>query len=500
MASGPAAKRRSNQSGRAAVTIVEREGEIEIPIEAFRRIRHEIPARILAPDMSHFTTNCNHRRRMKEDIQAFVRANETVVFIRSRAPSYLAELLRRAGYDVNCDRGPIPERFAVLKSVDVGAKLTPVEQELITLLRFGQFAVPSANAAVALAASIVMGFPSAPFVIPFASAERALRFRDSLQILVNEPIDYASGLTAVPESRITVCTYWAAKSLTLFECPGVIFAEWPGGMHEWMKSIATYPYRERMYLIRTETDRVCRADEEELIHFVGPMIIDCRDSVTRHELHCVRFGGPVSKQKSTVPSIKRQLYWTHHRRNVLVAALGREIARQYCSGESGDAPGSTITILVEVPEHARQLQALLPDWTVVTLDDPAVPLPCVSIITLSAADNHSEFRPDWVVFGMGGSPSPRFACWLDTWAKSGHSVHVVDLSDGFDPRAAELAEARAHDMKRHHADWRPLANKITKAALDRLRASCRTGRQPTTGRKEVRRRKAEFPEIQKKAN
>jgi len=228
MAKEHAIERRSTQSGRSAITVVERDGEIEIPTEAYQRIEHQIPARIRTTDISHVTTDCGHRRRMKASLQTFVRSDETTVWIRSRALGYFAELLREAGYDVTCVRTSLPERFALLGTTNVGATLTTAEQERISLQRFGQFVVPTARAAVALVARIVTGFPGAPFVIPFASEERAIEFRAAIKNLVSEPIHYASGLQAEPRSRITVCTYWAAKSMGLFQCPGVIFAEWPG--------------------------------------------------------------------------------------------------------------------------------------------------------------------------------------------------------------------------------------------------------------------------------
>ncbi len=129
--------------------------------------------------------------------------------------------------------------------------------------------------------------------------------------------------------------------------------------------------------------------------------------------HC---DGPLDRKRKTV--------WHNEPRNNLVAALAtgfadRQIELLWGCGLLLDqetlawpAPWPTWTaVLVESPEHGRQLQALLPAWRLVhavggsaALDAPQLGLQAAhrTIITLVAASEMTSFSPDVLIVPMGG--------------------------------------------------------------------------------------------------
>ena len=472
----PQRRRCTNQPARARITIEETgSGDIVIPAEAYAAIERQIAVRISFPDLSHVTTVSGYDRRPKFELLTFVEPGQDSVGLRSRASSYIVKLLIEAGYEVNCHRPHLPEQLCSMGTDVEYRLLSPVARDRINLLRFGQIGIESNEDVVAMVADIVQGYPHVPFVLPCPTEKQAREFGSDLGTLLNEAVDFQPDLKSSRTSRITVCTPSAGNGCGLMDGCAVIFPFWPGSIDEWMKTVARICFRERIYLIRTPSDRVSRTDEDELFRRIGPMILDLWPvaPTVQHEVHTVSFGGSRPPGKARLPIEKRHAYWNHGRRNQALASVAREIGREFLPNASSEAPGPSIAILVEVPEQGRQVAALLDGWPLVTLDSPAGPLPSKSIVTLSAAASLKSFRPDWLIFGMGGPPSPWLCGWLDQCASLEHSVHVVDLTDEFNHKAAALAQARQEDLKQHNAHWRPLSNAIVKVVLGGLRDSSR---------------------------
>src|ERR1035437_6885280 len=122
---------------------------------------------------------------------------------------------------------------------------------------------------------------------------------------------------------------------------------------------------------------------------------------------------------------KRQAVWHNAKRNALIAKVAtgfaaRHIESLWDCGLLLDAkklpqrvPWPTWTVvLVESPEHGRDIQRLLPQWQLIDatavlpdLDSPGQfgpQPPCPAIITLVAASQLDNFMPDVLIVAMGG--------------------------------------------------------------------------------------------------
>ena len=152
---------------------------------------------------------------------------------------------------------------------------------------------------------------------------------------------------------------------------------------------------------------------------------------------------------------KREAFWFNDRRNAAVARVARAVAE----GDTGTlrehglephgwadrvAP-ARVAVLVESPEHGRELARRLPGWDLeagppgpTSGDDPG---PARSILTLVHAHHRIPLEVDVLVLADGGPgrldlpgfPPPR---------PDGGGVAVVDFGDEFDREASEATRGR----------------------------------------------------------
>jgi len=455
---------------RREVTIVEDgTGEISIPMVAFDKIRHLFPDRILGADTDHITSTCNLRLSMKTYLQTFVRENDDLVQLSSRATSHVIKLLEQVGFHVRCVIPHLPDKTRIANKVLPAHFFREEDFETLTKNRFGQINVASPLDAVRVVADIAQAFPDSPVLFPIAKQADAIGFLGELNKLSDEPIQFAKGIRAIPKARLIVSTFAAAKSVELVDCPIVIFPIWPGQLTEKMKGVIQNLSRERMYFIRIESDRFSVADEEELQHRIGPVIPDLGppNTTVSHTFYTVRFSSRTRPHQdgTRTGNGKRDEYWQNKRRNRAIAAVAKQIALLASRSQK-------VVVLVEVPEHARNLGELLDKWQIRINPNSGGLLPTCSIVTLSAASTREDFDPSWVINAMGGPPSKWLTQWLARQSKNGASIRVVDLTDRFSAEAAACSDAR-QKMYKQTSHWRPLAATILKPALDELRASCR---------------------------
>ena len=446
--------------------VADQHGIYRVPLGVFRAIEHHFPKTLAAsiPAVDY-----------RQIIHVVVNLNERDAIVFCRADSQLKAWLEQAGFHVKLVLQPIGPHLTTIDPAHQFDQLIDPKwsvPERLTHVRSGQFEVRSPHDVRKLTLALASAFPKAPCVIPFASSEEAVEFQRQLQMLTPEPVTMMRGRFRHPQSRITVCTFEAARHGEYGDSPLYIVPRWPGSFHQRLKSLARHPHVERLFLIRTETNRISEADETELLLRVGPLLWLQRLDVPRaqHVFHIVRFGGdrPPNEERCTAPLDKRRSYWRHRGRNQLLAG----IAHQLVCHDDNDADGRPyVALLVETTEHANKLAGILPGWPVITQDNLPTALPPFSIVTLTAASKVACFAPHYLVNGCGGPASPWIESWLERQSLAGNAIRIADLSDTFSEQAAILSQGRQVSYRRAGAVWRPLASHILKPALESLKVS-----------------------------
>lgn len=439
-----------------------------LPLDAFRAIEHHFSRRLVRPaeDVP-----------WREGLDYTIQFRSTTVEVQTRAGHQLKKWLEDAGYRTRLTFDRLDSHLTEVDAAQLDARIDSMWRmpEVLANHFTGQFEVKSSREVPSLVAALALAFPDAPCLMPFATIDAAVAFRQQLLPLVHEPITLMHGIGQRPRSRLVVCTNRAAQSGVYAKIPLVIFPKWPGSLHQHTKVLARQPEMQRMYVIRTEQDEVSVRDEEELLHRVGQMLwrFGKYEPRSQHIFHVVNFGGP--SQTGNAPRgsriDKRKLYWRHGRRNQHIAGLAQQLDADTGSFRSLATSRQRVAVLVEATEHAHKLTGLLRDWPIVTHDDIAVPLPARCIVTLKAAAASPSFAPHFLINACGGPASPWLEAWLDGRALGRTAITLVDFSDGFSGETAGYRQSRLASYKRAGAVWRPLAMHIVKPALDALRKS-----------------------------
>jgi hypothetical protein len=168
---------------------------------------------------------------------------------------------------------------------------------------------------------------------------------------------------------------------------------------------------------------------------------------------------------------KRTFFWQNKARNRSIAAAaqalvsgnsraasesGLENACQWLSGrgpERASISGSatTVAVVVENLEHARELAPLLPGWLVASLNDGRDPLISGNAIVTLPLAAKSTLATDAVIFVAGTGTA-----WFDELGVAcsgitGERMLVIDVADDCDRQAVEDADLRRADY--HRRGW-----------------------------------------------
>jgi hypothetical protein len=180
-------------------------------------------------------------------------------------------------------------------------------------------------------------------------------------------------------------------------------------------------------------------------------------------------GGPETQLER-----KRIFFWHNPMRNRLIAAaaqafsesdmraiarLGLDAAARWLAGEElGQVPifssrAPTVAIVVENPEHARELAQLLPGWSLESQNGSMDPDPTVidnTIVTLPLAAK-STLATDVVIYAAGCGEEWFDKLGLACAGITGERMLLVDMADDCDERAARDIQARQADY--HRRGW-----------------------------------------------
>jgi hypothetical protein len=320
-------------------------------------------------------------------------------------------------------------------------------------------------------AALCCWFRESPIALVVASQAEADLVSSEIRKRITETIRTANGFTANVESRISVPTYHAFRSMWYWDVPFVIVPIWRANYPLWMKQLTLSPYLDRVYFFRTVNQVLSDRVADDFEGRVGPSfsLVDQRlDQRKLRYFSTYEFGGTGSENGrrnligiSSGTINHHKLYWTHRTRNQAVAALARELAETCRS----------VAILCENLIHAEALSRLLDGWTLVKKGQLPEKMPDRTIVTLTAADSWDKFCPETVVVASGGSPSPWLIDWGERMSQSGTAVRVIDLTDGFDDTANRLAAARLKSYRDSNWHWRPLPNSVVRAVGRAIRSS-----------------------------
>jgi hypothetical protein len=370
----------------------------------------------------------------------------------------------RAGYPVEVvDRTPPRGRVGLDHAAVAG--LTDREADLVRGMaahRRGLIEAGRLEDRVALVAAAARAFPEARIAVTSASRSAAVAFVDRLRARLDEPVAlYHKHGHVLSPVRIQVCT-WAS-----LDEPGsdiIVYADARDAM-TMMYRDSLFPIDNRhVYGFVRPDRRLHPRDRLGLEALFGPVI--CRERTTA-AVGVIFALVPEFAIPGSVVGLerKRRAVWRNERRNAVVAgvaaalatgdaqALGRYgLACDELILDEADGGGLRVAIVVESPEHGRELARRLPDWSLVDATRPPTSgllancdndedLPRKSILTMLGARRLDQLEVDVLVRGEG-SPWPLELAWFPP--RAGHAgaarVLLVDFDDGDDAARRRLVD------------------------------------------------------------
>lgn len=448
-------------------------GDVELPNSVYERINHLLPRCLQHGDDDSRSNPRFPSRPLKREIGSSV-------MLHTRNITLLARLIEAEGFRIQVRRSfnndfcqsTSPSEFPYFRSLLSKIKTARTEadqaakeiDDAVSWARAGLLISPDSENKYNCAAILCSLFPRAPIVFIEPSRESVMKTALELEKRLPEKVHRTLGLHSIPASRITVATFQSFLSEDLRDAPFVIISTWQPGFPKWMRRLTWSPYLDRIYVLLTTSDRLSDQDADNLAGRVGPILVRPRGTLKGvTTFSTFRFGGRNTRRSIPVKALhaseRQKHYWRHRQRNIALAALADRLE---CSD-------GAIAILVESRGHAEQLSRLLPDWAVVGKEMIPTEQPSRMIITLTAAAAWSKFRPGTLVNAMGGSPSLWLCEFVNGLNMCGNSVHVVDLTDGFDDAAAQFAVSRQNAYRASGGHFRPLHKSVVMAVGRKLR-------------------------------
>jgi hypothetical protein len=283
---------------------------------------------------------------------------------------------------------------------------------------------------VALVAAAARAFPEARIAVTSASRSAAVAFVDRLRPRLDEPVAlfHKDGYVLSPV-RIQVCTW---GSLDERGSDIIVYADARDAISaRYLRSISLIEDQHVYGFVRPDR-RLHARDQLGLEALFGPVIYRDRSTAAVGVIFA-RVPEIAIRGKVVGLERKRRAVWHNERRNAVVAGVAEALATGDAEdlGRHGlafdepaavvevDKRGPRMTIVVESPEHGRELARRLPGWSLLDATRPstsgfledkdAVPeLPRRSIVTLLGARRLDQLEADILVRGDGSSwPSSR---------------------------------------------------------------------------------------------
>jgi hypothetical protein len=376
----------------------------------------------------------------------------------------VTRLLRDHGYDVRIDdrreRGSrLTADYPVI--FEHGPKVLDL-LEAVLREPLGQIEVRRPADAVGHCAQIAMLFPEAEVAVVVPTLKTGWWAWREMTRLLDEPVGVALNKTR-RHRRVTVGTYTRLLRQDGWDVVLLLDAE-AAAAKEASYWLTLLPKR-RMYAFVQPQRRRDHVVELTLEVLVGPVI----HSLARPRLPVRVVFAPVPAtpvaRHATALKTKRSLYWYNQPRNqrileLAVAAVKDDRPRLRRLGvrdqdiEEASARGLTsVAVLVEVPEHGRQFQKLLPGALLLDNGPGADHRrrwhdgPALKFVTAAYAATH-PIKPDVIVRATGTGWPLRVKGWPPARDDvTTEEVLLVDFMDTCEPQAAQDSRRRLEDYR-----------------------------------------------------
>jgi hypothetical protein len=389
------------------------------------------------------------------------------------------EILVNAGRRVEVrNHRRLPERCEAVNntwpdglSADDEAVLAAVRSHLL-----GQLVVGNQKEVLRAVELICRLWPEAIILIPVATLDEMRALYEALRARLDGDVCMAHGRNWSRSSNRVICTYSSLESCDYDGVDVVIFTEPTTAYNlKVSRAVGGLEYPHLRYALRQECQRLDPAEELLLEGICGPTVY--RSPTLPREpdpvqviLADAHLG--YGRAGETAVERKRRHYWHNDARNRVIA----EVATALAEGREADlwrhglsldpaqplrsaSSRPSVAVLVELPEHGRALQDLLPGWALLSTapagsgratDSQAAAqargwggLPSRSIVTPGFAKALGSLDADVVVVASGGDCLTGLKGFPPR-RQSGTPADrlVIDFGDDADEQAADETRSR----------------------------------------------------------
>jgi hypothetical protein len=337
--------------------------------------------------------------------------------------------------------------------------------ETLVRTRRGQIAVPGRDDRVALVAHLARALPGAGITVLFASRDQAGDFCHCLRRHASEPVLLVLRGFYRAEVRLRVCTF---GSFDPSAADLVIFGEATDALHSKGRKLLPHLLNQKIFGFAEPEVQLGARERLLLEGFLGPVVAEWPSRGARlADVHVRLVETPWSPAPGPGSVLERKrARWADDRRNAALAELAEGLADDrrgplerhglFLDDEvarSEDEPSRRrVAILVESPEHGRQLSKLLPGWSLRTVVESAQngrdagPVLDRTIVTLVRAHSLGQLDVDVLIRADGSSGPLDLPGFPPRRSGSpGRPALLLDLGDDFDPEAEAATRARLRD-------------------------------------------------------
>ena len=405
------------------------------------------------------------------DVRAYVReADGTLTIPAGCAPRLIADL-RKAGHRVTVDDHRGLHQLAEEHDFEFyGLASDEQRRRCDRIISNRQFVLRTSPATAYETMGLVTRlYPKARILIPLPKTTKDIVNRVTMHMAdyVGGNIGRGIGIGCDCNQRVATCSYFQFSLTNPAEWQVVLL---PDADHAVKKHIADgiEPYDcQRVYGFYTPDAALTQRDRLRLEMLAGPIIDDDRRDAAGGRTVSVVFStsgtGSVTLGQDPLDR-KRHGIWQNPVRNQHIAEIARALAggdvaalslhfRVDRNPELFSGNSRSIVILVESPEHGRELAQLLPDWELVTATDVDTDLQNGSvgnrrIVTQLAANKLRDLAADVLIRvdgGDGGTQACVPSYQIGSIASQGH---IVDFVDDFDPSFLAATRSRISEYER----------------------------------------------------
>jgi hypothetical protein len=391
----------------------------------------------------------------------------------------ITSILRQRGHEVVIEDLRPPRSGMIVDEAAIGRLVKDEAAFVQTLVqnRRGQVIAPRLHDRVALVAAAATALPAARITVVAASRSGAQSFFDRLGLRLREKLVlFNSGGVVRCDARLKVTT-WA--SLDEGTTDLLVFADATDVLSQRFLEAFAQLTNQHVFGFLARDDRLGARERMRLEGLLGPVVHEVfgPDGVPArvHVLVAEVPWAPVSSAAGGLER-KRRAVWHNDHRNAAIAGVASALAagrpESLCeyglaldnAGHVALSPDPGIVVLVESPEHGRELARLLPGWVLLEgtgrgqevhqaapggpQDVPGDELPRRAIATQVYAHGLDSINAD-VLIRADGSHGPLGLRGYPPRSRAGvrYEIVLVDFGDDGDEVAVEATRRRLDDYE-----------------------------------------------------